>query len=210
MYKDEKFWNRIASNYDRIEQSDVAYSIFIEMAKALLNANNTIVDFGCGTGLVCNEIAENVSFIHAIDISAKMIEICERKVSEQKIRNIEFSRTTVFDEKFRENSFDAVIAFNIFHLLEEPQNYLQRIHQILKPGGFILSATPCMSEAPLLNGVLKFFSVFGFTPKLNSFTSAEMEQLFLNTSFKTIEVNRMKPNSPRYLYLGKKDFHWQD
>lgn len=203
-YKDEKFWDRIASKFDRIEKSDIAYTIFIEKARAYLKADDTILDFGCGTGLICNEIAENVGFIHAIDISTKMIEISKNKASEREIRNIEFWRTTIFDEQLKEGSFDAIIALNVFHLLEEPQKYFKRMNQLLKPGGLILSATPCMTEAPGLNYVLKFFSIIGLTPKLNSFTSTEMEQLFLNASFKTLEFNRIKPNSPQYILISEK------
>ena len=133
-----------------------------------------------------------------------MIEISVKKATERKIRNIGFERTTIFDEKFSEGSFDAIIAFNLFHLLEEPQKYFQRMNQILKPGGLIISATPCMSEAPVLNHVLEFFSLIGLTPELNSFTGTEMEQLFLNASFKTIEMNRIKPKSPQYICISKK------
>lgn len=204
MYKDEKFWDRIASKFDRIEKSDISYKIFIEKTREYIKADDTILDFGCGTGLICNEIAENVGIIHAIDISTKMIEISKNKASERKIQNIDFERTTIFDEKFKVGSFDAIIAFNIFYLLEEPQKYFQRINQILKPGGLIISSTPCMSEALLLNSVLKLFSLIGMTPKLNSFTSSEMEHLLLNESFKTIEFNRIKPKSPIYICILEK------
>ncbi len=204
MYKDEKFWDRIASKFDRIEKSDISYKIFIEKAREYIKADDTIIDFGCGTGLICNEIAKNVRNIQAIDISTKMIEISKNKASECKIQNIDFARTTIFDEKFKVGSFDAIIAFNIFHLLEEPQKYFQRLHQMLKPGGLIISSTPCMSEAYLLNSVLKFFSNIGMTPKLTSFTSSEMEHLLLNESFKTIEFNRIKPKSPIYIFILEK------
>jgi len=204
MYKDEKFWDRIASRFDKIEQNDTAYPIFIEKTREYLKADDTIMDFGCGTGLICNEIARNVRTIHAIDISAKMIEIAKNKASLRKIGNIDFARTTIFDEKFKEGSFDAIIAFNIFHLLEEPQRYFQRINQILKPGGLLISSTPCMSEAPFLNLVLKFFSLIGMTPKLNPFTSSEMEHMLANESFKTIGLNRIKPKSPVYICILKK------
>ena len=204
MYKDEKFWDRIASKFDRIEKSDISYKIFIEKAKEYIKADDTILDFGCGTGLICNEIAKNVRNIQAIDISTKMIEISKNKASECKIQNIDFARTTIFDEKFKVGSFDAIIAFNIFHLLEEPQKYFQRLHQMLKPGGLIISSTPCMSEAYLLNSVLKLFSYIDMTPKLNSFTSSEMEHLLLNESFKTIEFNRIKPKSPIYICILEK------
>lgn len=204
MNKDEKFWDRISAKYDGIEQSDIAYNIFIEKAKRYLKAEDTILDFGCGTGLICNEISESVSFIHAIDISSKMIEISKNKASLRKIRNIDFAQTTLFDEKLKENSFDAVIAFNIFHLLKEPDKYFQRINQLLKPDGLILSSTPCMSEAPVLNYVLKFFSLIRLTPKLNSFTSIELEQFFLNSSFKILEMNPIKLNSPQYLCIAQR------
>lgn len=90
MYKDEKFRDRIASKFDRMGKSDIAYTIFIEKARAYLKADSTILDFGCGAGHICNEITDKVGFIHAIDISAKMIEIAENKASERKIRNIKF------------------------------------------------------------------------------------------------------------------------
>lgn len=204
MHKDEKFWDRIASKFDRIEKNDISYKIFIEKAREYIKADDTILDFGCGTELICNEIAENVGIIHAIDISTKMIEISKNKASERKIQNIDFERATIFDEKFKVGSFDAIIAFNIFHLLEEPQKYFQRINQILKPGGLIISSTPCMSEAHLLNSVLKLFSFIGMTPKLNSFTSSEMEYLLLNESFNTIEFNKIKPKSPIYICILEK------
>jgi len=204
MHKDEKFWDRIAANFDRIEQNDISYKIFIEKAREYLKAGDKILDFGCGTGLICNEIAENVGFIHAIDISTKMIEISENKASERKIRNINFERTTIFDEKFKVGSFDAIIAFNIFHLLEEPQKYFQRVNQLLKPGGLIISSTPCMSETLLLNSVLKLFSFIGLTPKLNSFSSSDLENMLLKESFKILELKRIKPKSPVYICILKK------
>lgn len=204
MYKDEKFWDRIASKFDRLEKNDISYQIFIEKARKYLKIDDTVLDFGCGTGLICNEIAENVSSIYAMDISTNMIETAKNKAKELNIQNVEFERTTIFDEKFKVGSFDAIIAFNIFHVLEEPQKYFQRLHQILKPGGLIISSTPCMSEAPFLNRILKIFSFIGMTPKLNSFTSSEMEQLLLRESFKTIELNRIKPKSPIYLCILEK------
>ena len=204
MYKDEKFWDRIASKFDRIEKKDISYKIFIEMARKYIKASDTILDFGCGTGLICNEIAENVGIIHAIDISTKMIEISKIKASEREIRNIDFARTTIFDEKFKENSFDAIIAFNIFHLLEERQKYFRRINSLLKPGGLLLSSTPCMREAPFLNYMLKFFAFIGVTPKICSFTGLEMENLLVQEWFETLEFRRVKPTSPQYLCVSKK------
>jgi hypothetical protein len=48
-----------------------------------------------------------------------MVEISKSKASKCKIQNIEFGHSTIFDERFKHGSFDAIIALNIFHLLEE-------------------------------------------------------------------------------------------
>ncbi len=55
MYKDEKFWDRIASKFDRLEKNDISYQIFIEKARKHLKIDDTVLDFGCGTGLIPNE-----------------------------------------------------------------------------------------------------------------------------------------------------------
>jgi hypothetical protein len=31
MYKDEKLWDRIATNFDRIEQNDIPYKFFLKI-----------------------------------------------------------------------------------------------------------------------------------------------------------------------------------
>jgi 2-polyprenyl-3-methyl-5-hydroxy-6-metoxy-1,4-benzoquinol methylase len=202
--KAEKFWNRTASFYDKVEKNDASYMIFIKMTEKYVKENDNVLDFGCGTGLVCNEIANIVKNIYAIDISSKMIVISKAKASERKIQNIEFAHTTIFDERIKFGSFDAIIAFNIFHLLEESQKYIQRINELLKPEGFIISATPCMGEKPVLNSLLKIGSKIGIMPKIESFKILEFEQLFINERFELTETYRLKPNSPQYLLIAKK------
>ena len=205
MYENDKFWDRIASNYDKIEGNDIAYKIFLDKAKTYLKADDTILDFGCGTGLICNELADNVGFINAIDLSTKMIGISKKKAFERNIKNIDFELTNIFNEKFKEESFDAIIAFNIFHLLDEPQKYFERIYQLLKPNGLILASTPCMKDAPFINLILKFFSFIGVTPKLNSFSSSELEAMLLNASFNTVELSRIKSKSAQYFSIWQKN-----
>lgn len=55
-------------------------------------------DYGCGTGLISNEIADNVKVIHAIETSSKMIEIAKNKAYGRKIENIDYAHSTIFYE----------------------------------------------------------------------------------------------------------------
>lgn len=203
-YKNEKFWDRIAGKYDRIEQADIAYSLFFEKAKGYLNANDIVLDFGCGTGLICNEIAISVGRIHAIDLSTKMLAIAKSKASARKIQNIDFEQTTLDNPKFKAETFDAIIAFNIFHLLEAPSMYIQHIHNLLKPGGLLLSATPCMREVPVLKTLLKLLTLIGVTPRINSFTGVQLKHCIECELFQLLEFKKIKPKSPHYFIIAQK------
>jgi len=61
-----------------LEEGNISYKIFVEKAREYIKADNTILDFVCGTGLFYNGIAENAGIVHAIDISTKMI--CSRDI----------------------------------------------------------------------------------------------------------------------------------
>ena len=147
--KAEKFWDRTADYYDKEEKKDeLTYRKLIEIAKKYLKVSDIVLDFGCGTGLICNEIADSVNMVYAIDISSKMIDIAKNKAANRKIQNINYIYTTIFDERFKEDSFDVILVFNVLHLLDDSQKVIQRIYELLKPEGYIISATPCMGEKP--------------------------------------------------------------
>jgi 2-polyprenyl-3-methyl-5-hydroxy-6-metoxy-1,4-benzoquinol methylase len=60
--------------------------------------------------------------------------------------NVDFAQTNLFDERYTKESFDVILAFNILHFLEDHRQALQRITELLKPGGLCISLTPCLRE----------------------------------------------------------------
>jgi 2-polyprenyl-3-methyl-5-hydroxy-6-metoxy-1,4-benzoquinol methylase len=203
--KAEKFWDRTAKYLDNVEKRDkLTYLKFIEKAKKYFNTNDIVLDFGCGTGLVCNEIADKVKKIYAIDISSKMIKIAEDKAFERKIQNIDYIHSTIFDDRFNPDTFDVILVFNVLHLLEDSHKVIQRINELLKPEGFIISVTPCTGEKPLLNSLFSIGSKIGIMPKIKSFKVSELEHLFIKENFEIIETDCLKLNSPQYSLIAKK------
>jgi putative AdoMet-dependent methyltransferase len=49
-----------------------------------INKEDTVIDFGCGSGELAINIAEHCKTIFAVDISSKMIELCKNKISKNK------------------------------------------------------------------------------------------------------------------------------
>jgi 2-polyprenyl-3-methyl-5-hydroxy-6-metoxy-1,4-benzoquinol methylase len=205
MKKSEKFWDKSASKFDQAGKKDEqTYIRIIDRTKKYLKPSDTVLDFGCGTGLISNDIADSVKFIHAIDISSKMIEIAKSKADNRKIQNIFYTHSTIFDERHIKGSFDVILAFYILHLLQDTKKTIQRINDLLKPGGYVISIIPCIGEKIFLNILLSILSKIGLIPDIKSFKANELEDIIANGNFQTIENERLHQGIPQYFIAAKK------
>lgn len=203
--KSEKFWDKMAKNYDQEEKKDEqTYIKIIEKTKKYLKISDIVLDYGCGTGLISNEIADNVKVIHAIDISSKMIKIAKIKADGRKIENIYFAHSTIFDERYKRGLFDVILVFYILHLLEDPHKVMQRINELLKPGGLIISATPCMGEKKVLSILLSLVSKIGLIPNVRSFKISELEDSIADGNFEIVETECLHQSGQQYFIVAKK------
>jgi 2-polyprenyl-3-methyl-5-hydroxy-6-metoxy-1,4-benzoquinol methylase len=71
-----------------------------------------------------------------------MVDIAKRKADEREINNVTFTKTSIFDKEFKEDFFDAILAFNILHCLESVEEAINRVKCLLKPNGLFISVTP--------------------------------------------------------------------
>jgi len=185
-------WDKLAKNWDTpgvsLGQNDLK---IIERTKKYLNASDAVLDYGCATGSIAIEIANTAKETHGIDISSKMIDIARRKAEERKIKNIDFTKATIFDESLEEESFDLILAFSILHLAENSTQVIGRINQLLKPGGFFISATPCLGEKTfisiLLNIPIFLLSNIGILPHIIFYSTSKLAASITNSNFQIVE-----------------------
>jgi len=204
MNKSEKFWDRMAKYLDRVERKDEATNIkIIEKTRNRLKISDNVLDYGCGTGTAAIEIARSVNNVTGIDISSKMIEAAKRKTVELKVENIDFAQTTIFDEKLKKGSFDVILCFHLLHLVEDMPKVMQRINELLKPGGLIISATPCI-RGTFLGVLLWPVSKIGLIPPIILFKISELEDSIANGNFEIIETEGLDKSGQQYFVVAKK------
>jgi len=210
MNKLEKFWDFIANSYDESEkQFEQIHQKTIENTIMYLKPTDIVLDYGCATGTKSLILARNVKKIHGIDISSKMIDIAKSKAFEQKIENIDFLKAILFDEKVKKESFDVILVFNILHTLKDGQKVMQRIAELLKPGGLIIMTTPCLKEKMSPWHRFKFspfllLSKIGIIPNLKRFTFSELDDLITNENFQIIETEKLFQGMSSYFIVAKK------
>lgn len=201
----------IASNYDASEESfREIHRENLKKTKKYFNPGDIVLDFGCGTGNQSMGVAGDVKEVHGIDISSKMIEIAKIKLDPEKNQNVQFTQTSIFDKKLKRGSFDVIMAFNILHYLENANEVMQRINELLKPGGYFISSTECMGEEEKkkfsrflsLSALLVMKKARIVSSKFYKFS--ELEDLIFNGNFQIVEAEKLKLRELRYYFIAAK------
>ncbi len=211
MNKTEKFWDKVSEKFDKLSvKLDETEIKTLENTKKYLRVRNIVLDYGCGTGTMAIEIKDKVKKIHGIDISSKMIDVAKRKAAEHKIENIAFAQSTIFGERYKKESFDVILAFNILHFLKDTQKVLTRINELLKPGGWFISVTPCLGEKKSFKNILIFLLVFlqtkiGMVPYMRFFRISAIKNSIASNNFQIIETECLNSHTQQYFMVAKKN-----
>lgn len=202
----EKFWDKIAKKYSKSDIKDKkGYEKTLHDTRKYLKKEATVLEVGCGTGTTALKLAGSVKSIMATDISSNMIAIAQEKAKKQKIENVHFVQSTLFDESLKKGSFDAILAFNVFHLMEDAQAAMKRINELLKPNGIFISKTPCLKEKSLLWPILAPIAAMVLRVGcIKSFTISEFQKVMTNEGFDIIETYIQFPKPPRFFAVAKK------
>ena len=194
MNKAQKFWDKQAKRFDDSEkQFEHATQQLIAGTKEYLNANDNVLDFGCATGTKTLKLADGIKHIHGVDFSNEMISEAIKKKNNLNVTNVSFSQGTIFNNELEKSSFEKIIAYSIIHLLEESEKVIQRIHELLKPGGLFISETACFKDKMDFKTRLEvttylFMNRLGIFPlHLNMFKTSDLEQLIKSQNFNIVK-----------------------
>ena len=184
------FWDKRTKHYDdNVKKHDFLYEKTIDRTKSLLSNTDVVLDFACASGEMSLDIAPHVQRVHGIDTSVKMIELTNEKARDRQVNNINFDQIDAFDHKLASNSFSAIIAFSIFHLVDDVPKVLARLHDLLPTGGLLISQTPCLGERSwIVKSLISLVQKLGIAPPILSLTIAELESLVSNSNFEIFET----------------------
>jgi 2-polyprenyl-3-methyl-5-hydroxy-6-metoxy-1,4-benzoquinol methylase len=197
--KSEMVWDMLSNNMDAYANNEGLKKVELrrdEKLKRYLQNGDSVLDYGCGTGTIALKFANTVKTVYGIDTAGKMIEVAQRKAAECKIGNVHFVQSTIFDEGLKSESFDVVLAWGILHLVDDRQDVIKRIHELLKPGGLLISATECLGEKKsAITSLLSLLMKIGIFPiGLKFFTVSELEDVITCADFQIVQAEIMADN----------------
>lgn len=213
MSKSKEFWDKSADNYDKTEERfEFIHRRARDLTKKHFNDTDVVLDYGCGTGTNACEFASLVKKICAIDISTRMIEIANDKATSADVQNVDFVEADIFDESFKKESFDVIMAFNMLHTVPNPKKVVLRTLELLKYGGTFISVTPCLGGKLSFVVSLQIFLVrvllkLGVIPiPIRRLRSSDLDDLVANKSLQLIETEEIFKGASSYFVVAKKIF----
>lgn len=103
-----------------------------------------VADLGCGWGTFDFALADRVAEVVGIDFSERSIEICERRLAGAQTGNIRFLCADAGDTGLEAESFDVVLAADLFEHLypDDSVRVAREAFRLLRPGGRLSTWTP--------------------------------------------------------------------
>ncbi|MBB4303484.1 putative TPR repeat methyltransferase [Rhodobium orientis] len=123
-----------ADAYDRDTLEGMGYvapAIAADVLAKSLCDSDRVLDAGCGTGLVGQELAKRTDAdLHGIDLSADMLDAAAKKDVYSTLREADLTRPL----EIADNSFDGVISVGVFTSGHVRPDALAELARVAKPG----------------------------------------------------------------------------
>lgn len=135
------FWDNVAWVYDVFANviNRKANRALCASVEKLISPTDDVLECACGTGLLTAVIAPVCKSLTATDFSRKMLKRAEKKCG--KYGNISFAQTDILRLPYPDECFDAVVAANVIHLIDEPYRALGELDRVCRAGGRIIIPT---------------------------------------------------------------------
>ncbi|MGF1650499.1 MAG: class I SAM-dependent methyltransferase [Hyphomicrobiaceae bacterium] len=187
------FWDRTARKYASDAIADAGgYERTLARTVEFLSKNDRVLEIGCGTATTALRLAAHVGHLSATDASLEMIKIAREKACDADVANLELGHAWAGDRRFHGQSFDAILAFNVLHLVTDLPGTLASLRESLKPGGLLITKTPCLAE---MNVVIPYLALpiarlIGKAPDVRVFSGTELAALVRQSGFEIVAEER--------------------
>ncbi|MEM8851379.1 MAG: class I SAM-dependent methyltransferase [Pseudomonadota bacterium] len=186
------FWNRIAHRYAAKPIADPdAYEATLARTAHYLGTEDEVLELGCGTGGTALRLAPSVRHYTATDIAPLMIDIARDKLAERPIPNLTLAVAEPGADLLWGRRFDVVLAFNLFHLLPDPAAGLKQSCDLLRPGGYLVTKTPCLGGLGVRSAGYRIMvggmKALGFAPHVSFLNQRTWPAQIRATGFDIVE-----------------------
>lgn len=135
-------FDRWSETYERDSAARWLREVQTEALAALaLNADDVLLDVGCGTGAAVRDAAPTIARAVGFDLSPGMIAQARTRAGAEGLTNVEFREGDVSEPlPFADATFTALVCTTAFHHFPRPRDTVAEMARVLAPGGRLVIA----------------------------------------------------------------------
>lgn len=129
-------WN--AATYHRVSGPQVNWGKKV-LARVQLRGNETVLDAGCGTGLLTEDLLQTLpeGQVIGVDLSKNMLRTAREHLASYG-NKVAFVAADLNDLPF-ERAFDGIFSTAAFHWVTDHDKLFRSLYRTLKPGGWLIA-----------------------------------------------------------------------
>ena len=159
-----------------------------------VEAGQRVVDVGCGSGLLTEELARRVGAGHVAGADpSPLLDACAERVP-----GADLKRAAAEDLPWPDDSFDAALAQLVVHFMDDPPAGIAEMARVTRRGGVVAACTWDFSGGMKLLGTY-WESARALEPgaesESNAFDEAELDALWRQAGLGDVEVDALVVSS---------------
>ncbi|SNT35949.1 class I SAM-dependent methyltransferase [Antarctobacter heliothermus] len=196
------FWDGIAEKYatQPIGNMD-AYEATLERVRHWMRPDMSVMELGCGTGTTALKLADSVAQYLGTDLSGEMVRIANDKAAT--VDHVSFAADAAGTAGAGQ-TFDAVLAFNLLHLVDDPAAVMIHVRGLLPKGGLFISKTPCLGGKPWFRPLIWGLQMIGKAPApVHCLRPAQIEAALAAAGFEVVETGGYPKKLPNWMVVAR-------
>ena len=117
------------------------YNCYTSISSKKIEHDNYL-DVGCGYGVNSSIFGRDFKDVVCLDLSAKNLEECRRRISSKSNKNLSLVRGDAQSLPFKRESFDLVSAFSLIEHVPDKREMLKELLRVLKEDGELVLQFP--------------------------------------------------------------------
>jgi len=156
------WWDRAAGSYDRsMWLLGGPLAAAIARTRLAVQGRGDVLEVAAGTGLVTVGLADVVGRLVATDYAPAMVDRLRERVTG--LPNVEVRTLDLYDHAaFPAEAFDAIVAANVLHLVDNLPAALAGLRRWLRPGGVLVAPTYLHDAHLISRGFSSLMTLGGF------------------------------------------------
>lgn len=163
----------------------------VKLAK--LSGQESVLDFGCGIGVLLPTLCAAAKEVHATDLFPQ---VAQELVNNRRLQ-VTFHSSSQLDKSIPDKCLDLIIAVESMEHLSEPLEYLQIFKDKLKQRGRLIVSGPTEN---IIYTIGRLVAGFGRKREYHYLNAEDLDKLITDSGFERLRCLPLPFSLPPYLF----------